>query len=1780
MLTVSHPTSLAQPTLKETLTSGVQEFVCNPDSETASVPSELISGYPESAVQQTPPITTTNPRLVHQLLSKYIKLVERSAGCFICSACTDRNSALQRTTSFSDVSDFQAHISTQHAQLTQLSCVYCGWQVYSDRFVTHVVQHFLPRQGTGGIYACPVEPECSSRFCTNQFTLLEAHWFAQHPTEAQHQSTFKCPHCLRSFPTLSLWSSHLRRSVRSLVHCSAPGCFVKSPSRTLLLDHVNRMHTNNRSASVLLNETIEVVCNKQEVTPTKLDSSDTESVDGHRNLTLLSKCPSSSKHELEPTFVFLLRCPYCNMSTVRWNHFQMHASTCPTALRSAKASKTHQTSSTTYRCRVYWCSECQAVSTEKYLVTEHVTFSHEGKAVVVHEKLHIRLLDSNLLSVLPDPPLSQSTINSSAMPGAVGTNTLGSNATLFGSLYGNPVRPSSPEDDDETESPMNLAALARPSASKFGYAGRNQQSISSISARPSLQANTSCQVSSASVSWNPPGGCNTRDPSLSLLQSAAALKKLQEITATGCPDGTNMSASDAASAVAAMAAAALTGLTGFDVTNPLSSAQALPSRAPQSSIPGLTNVTSKSPGITSVELGTHQLAMAKKDKPLELLENSGLEAHRQCMDSTAEGVIDSLGCGIKSSDGARAADDLVSFPFDETKFRKELTGRIRPNILDSLVAKMHQFASYFVRILGKENHRRIPVCPECEKVFPYGLGDFKRHLLTVHLEVPREYLKDCLRFTYLPKSEEKFQEMQEQLAMRLMKPRLLEAGRRRVPLPYSIVILRRLTRHLPIATREFLEQKMQVYSRLSVIVDTRGGFRRYRCNHCSYSSPHALADVRKHILGSHCGISTKHFRHCLQASRLDPVEYTLFSDDKLARLARDFMHRRHGSEAFQSVGDRSPSPNDSASQNGITECDSLDSSPSRANSDSKSQDAYVSHFTAVVPGSKNRVTVRIRPPIPPDDLTFSVPSSVASPTNGDMYSHSSPPHSPESPESFSEFHSSTATVDNLDLNALSSIPGLEGADSIVDLSLPFSEPVLRQLMDAAGATKAHLDDMLAKMHIYSTYQMTRICKGDRTLAFRCPCGRLFITTRAPDLKIRAATLADSRRHVMGVHARIPHEFITICCQASRIAREYDFQIYPDDMLLRLAMDRPIKLTKLPPVGAPPSSRTSSSLPLPSAKPLAVNSPLGQSRTNDSSDHLDINSEGLDQSMNMDSLELQSNCSADGLHGLRDPNEDELASLADDKKNPKPPEDPICQLTLAQSSGTEEVERVINLPYSSDALHSLVEGYCPPSYFPVLEEKMDVYSAHKVFITRRRGRRYFCCSGCASSSPHGMGDIRKHILGVHAKVPERYKAAAMHCSRLSREDNTLLPNHVLLHLAKMKWKGTVIKPLADLDLSQFGTRRASAMGLVRPSGGQFASQVYQPSIQHRDSEKLTALSTTASSVKVNNVERGSSASPSKSPDYPATYDSNVPPIDVEFNHSGSEDKLDLGQFYIVRMNVDKDQSIAGHGSLVYACSVCLFFSTYVGAARAHVVRRHMRLPAHTCVYCHQAFKTGKEALKHHELTHAELDYVTGEQLRTYSRAVLEVPIKDITSESTERVVELQQGLRTQGLNRLTDEDAEDATLFENEMDEDGLNISIDVSDKNTSEDYLQSVFPSPAGFVGEKPAKVPRLEGELQRFSNGTASSSCDRTDLTVTLNGTGVKFSTPNNLPRVGLSGSSRRKPSKLQLVQLKPSTELDGTASVCPNDIDQSNQCENQNWDCSSPPELPGKLILDVGEV
>ncbi|CAH8606136.1 unnamed protein product [Dicrocoelium dendriticum] len=1610
-----------------------------------------LSGSPDNvSIQTSDYMTRLRTNALYRLLTRNIRRIEAAAGCFICSACplTSVGQGLVSGVSYSDPRIFQDHLSKYHHHLPSIVCVYCGWRVPGggDHFVSHVAQHFLPTYSSehstsgGGVYCCPAEPSCSTRFRTDRLPSLEVHWLTQHVADVKVQSRFKCPHCPRTFASLSLWAAHIQHSARPLMHCSAPGCLVKSPSRSLLIDHIHRRHSAETSdqnpVAEMINETLE--------------------------------------------------------------------------------------------------------------------------AVVIYEKLHVKLLDSSSQPLKMNASVTDFVLSSPSVPIGAASNTPVPSENTLVPQYINSFRPSSPE-NDEFVSPMNLAALARPSASRFmNHNGRIP--IQSSPQKPtgqqahhpatSIQLLSSMQPTSLSMtSWAPNlSAINTttstvNSPSISLLHSAAALKTLQELTATGGSDVSKLTASEAASAVAAMAAAALQGLTGFDVSKSTSSTTML-----NNIVPSFSGVAT-----SAGQVSTTTSAIA----PHALSEAGSSSVNEDCnSEATANHLDEALAEKYLSdakADGGRTSDDMVSFPFDEAKFRSELYGHVHSEALDSLVTKMHQFSSYFVRILGKENHRRIPVCPECDKVFPYGLGDFKRHLLTVHLEVPREHLKDCLRFTYLPKSEEKFQELQEQLAMRQMKPRLLEGCRRRVPLPYSIVILRRLTRHLPVATREFLEQKMQLYSRLTVIVDTRGGFRRYRCNHCNYSSPHALADVRKHILGSHCGISTKHFRHCLQASRLDPVEFTLFSDEKLARLARDYMHRQHGSEAFIKAGSRSPSPDDTFNQNGLTEADSVASSPSNSGSERRSHDTFVSHVTAVVPGSRNRVTVRIRPPVPPDSVTTrSATQSISNPANGNMCSPTSPPRSSESPDSSTDFMAST-TLENLDLNALSSVPGLEGADRIVDLALPFSEPVLRQLLESAGATSAQTEDVVSKMYIYSTYTMTRICRSDRTLAFRCPCGRMFLTTRQRDSKIRAATLADSRRHVMGVHARIQHEFLTICCQASRITREYDFQIYPDDMLLRLAVERPIKLTGSVTPGNNATNRTEpSTIRLRSRDSSSCKQNSSSTRLSDAI---------LAQSDKEDVADVHSASSVDGLGTSREFNDEDEMSVTEDKDPAKRVstaiENPLSHLRLAQASSSEEVERVIDLPYSSDALHCLVEGYCPPSYFPILEEKMDVYSSLKVFISRRRGRRYFCCSGCSSSSPHGMGDIRKHILGVHAKVPERYKAAAMHCSRLSREDNTLLPKHVLLHLAKMKWKGTVIKPLAEMDLSQFGARRASAVGLVKQTG-QFASQVYQPSTQHRDSEKLTALSTTTTVTTGNHR----SPSPIKKCDYSAYGDTSSSTLDtgadpVVASDMNSEEKVFLDeQPYVIRMNTDPDRSVVEDGcSLVYACSACPLLSSSMGSVRAHILRAHLDMPPHPCPHCDQVFYTSKRAMSHHEESHPDVEFTAGSDLTIYQKAMSEIPISNIESESSVRIEQLKQRLRTNLGNKRVSEvcDSDSANPF---------NLDPGDADPTHWTSTASQVMDS------EPHSKIPRLDASRP----SSRSSHCSN-GFTSLMNGVSDQSKPHNSASRLGLIGSSRRKPSKMQLVQLKPSMEPEHTESSEVLEKACTSQAVSSN-------EVRNKVILDVSEI
>ncbi|KAL3315227.1 hypothetical protein Ciccas_006141 [Cichlidogyrus casuarinus] len=91
--------------------------------------------------------------------------------------------------------------------------------------------------------------------------------------------------------------------------------------------------------------------------------------------------------------------------------------------------------------------------------------------------------------------------------------------------------------------------------------------------------------------------------------------------------------------------------------------------------------------------------------------------------------------------------------------------------------------------------------------------------------------------------------------------------------------------------------KLNKYSSYHVIMEVSGvtsTSRKFSCALCTYSSVHSLADVRKHIMGSHCGISPKKFRLLLRASRHDSTSYRLCPDDRMLQFVELHQRRTEG----------------------------------------------------------------------------------------------------------------------------------------------------------------------------------------------------------------------------------------------------------------------------------------------------------------------------------------------------------------------------------------------------------------------------------------------------------------------------------------------------------------------------------------------------------------------------------------------------------------------------------------------------------------------------------------------------------------------------------------------------------------------------------------------------------------------------------------------------------------------------------------------------------------------
>lgn len=196
-------------------------------------------------------------KLTCSSLKRNIQLLERASGCFTCSMCSQNkglndghlnylsNVSHKPDSSTSDPEVFVSHLTKYHSNTENHLCLYCDSIVHRNYLMIHISQHLLTPSSSKSprIFSCPSKPQCSHEFSTDRFQHMQIHWDTQHNSSSETPK-LQCSQCMNTFSTLLEWGEHIKLNLCSLVHCTFPGCFVKSPSRTLILDHFRRKHTD------------------------------------------------------------------------------------------------------------------------------------------------------------------------------------------------------------------------------------------------------------------------------------------------------------------------------------------------------------------------------------------------------------------------------------------------------------------------------------------------------------------------------------------------------------------------------------------------------------------------------------------------------------------------------------------------------------------------------------------------------------------------------------------------------------------------------------------------------------------------------------------------------------------------------------------------------------------------------------------------------------------------------------------------------------------------------------------------------------------------------------------------------------------------------------------------------------------------------------------------------------------------------------------------------------------------------------------------------------------------------------------------------------------------------------------------------------------------------------------------------------------------------------------------------------------------------------------------
>lgn len=306
-------------------------------------------------------------------------------------------------------------------------------------------------------------------------------------------------------------------------------------------------------------------------------------------------------------------------------------------------------------------------------------------------------------------------------------------------------------------------------------------------------------------------------------------------------------------------------------------------------------------------------------------------------------------------------------------------------------------------------------------------------------------------------------------------------GRQQIQLAYSLQVFKRLLEayQVPFPERIQLINRMNHYARMHVVMDVLvpgGAQKRFSCPACMYTSVHSLADIRKHIMGSHCGISTKRFRLCLRASRHDTTTYRLHSDDRMIRFVED--HRRRLIQL-------------------------ADNQSNFANSyDSDSEDVKVKP-------EDTESNVKVDGVPPPNPIFNSEPSNDQEELETQIIEtdqFDSGPFDEADDESDHRFlvsdcveQSPGQQIKLVDESLVESVNNTQSLDDSLGrgneefhrrIELPYSKSVLRILLEKEGMTEQY-DDIVNRMNVYSKHYLTVVSRGNRIYAYICICGRRF-----------------------------------------------------------------------------------------------------------------------------------------------------------------------------------------------------------------------------------------------------------------------------------------------------------------------------------------------------------------------------------------------------------------------------------------------------------------------------------------------------------------------------------------------------------------------------------------------------------------------------------------------------------------------------------------------------------------